>query len=217
MNNLFDRMRSGAEKAAFEADKLRRLSAAQSDLRGLRDEMNKAVNQIGRIAFDLHQRGQGGPPELSAACEAATAVLAQISTQEAEIERIRNEQFLEHGADAKDPSPLVCPVGHGPLAAGARYCQQCGQPGVPVAPVALIPCPTCGAALQPDARFYYNCGQPMPAADAAPQPPAAPARSETVRLDSTKPVAACPSCGTPVLDASESFCSTCGYPFKRAT
>ena len=71
MSSFFDKVRSGAGKAAFEADKLRRVTAAQSDLRGLREEMNRAVNLIGRVAFDLHQRGQDSPPELRAACDAA--------------------------------------------------------------------------------------------------------------------------------------------------
>ena len=64
MNSFFDKMRSGAGKAAFEADKLRRVTSAQAELRGLRDELQKAVAIVGRVAFDLHQRGQVGPPEL---------------------------------------------------------------------------------------------------------------------------------------------------------
>lgn len=216
MSSFFDKVRSGAGKAAFEADKLRRVTAAQSDLRGLREEMNRAVNLIGRVAFDLHQRGQDSPPELRAACDAAAAVLAQVSAKEADIERIRNEQYVESGAAAYDPSPLVCPAGHGPLPAGTRFCQQCGQPGTPPAPAALIPCPTCGASLQPDARFCYNCGQPLRPSPAPPAPaPNAPDQPETVRLGNAPPAAACPSCGAPVLDAGEAFCSTCGYPFKQ--
>ncbi len=226
MSSFFDKMRSGAGKAAFEADRLRRVTAAQSELRRLRDEMNRAVNLVGRVAFDLHQRGQAGPPELSAACDTAAAVLAQVSAQEAEIERIRNEQYVEPATAAYDPSPLVCPAGHGPLTPGARFCQQCGQPGVPPAAAPAIPCPTCGTPLQTDARFCFNCGQPMTPlpppklAPPAPAPPAPtdPTQPETVRLDSTKPTKlACPSCGEPVLSDTEAYCATCGYPLKRAT
>ena len=187
--------------------------------------MNRAVNLVGRVAFDLHQRGQTGPPELRAACDAAAAVLAQVSAQEAEIERIRNEQYVEPATAAYDPSPLVCPAGHGPLTPGTRFCHHCGQPGVPRAAVPTIPCPTCGTPLQPDARFCFNCGQPMtsspppPApAPTAPSPPPAPTdptQPETVRLGSAKPT--CPSCGEPVLNDAESYCATCGYPLKGAT
>jgi len=160
------------------------------------------------------------PPSLPAA-----AVLAQVSAQEAEIERIRNEQYVEPATAAYDPSPLVCPAGHGPLTPGTRFCHHCGQPGVPRAAVPTIPCPTCGTPLQPDARFCFNCGQPMtsspppPApAPTAPSPPPAPTdptQPETVRLGSAKPT--CPSCGEPVLNDAESYCATCGYPLKGAT
>lgn len=232
MSSFFDKMRSGAGKAAFEADKLRRTTAAQSELRRLRDEMNRAVNLVGRVAFDLHQRGQTSPPELRAACDAAAAVLAQVSAQEAEIERIRNEQYVEPASAAYDPSPLVCPAGHGPLTPGTRFCQHCGQPGVPPAAAPTIPCPTCGTPLQPDARFCFNCGQPMTSLPAPPPAPSAPAptapstpptptdptQPETVRLGGTKLAKlTCPSCGEPVLNDEESYCATCGYPLKRDT
>ena len=224
MNSFFDKMRSGAGKAAFEADKLRRVTSAQAELRGLRDELQKAVAIVGRVAFDLHQRGQVGPPELRAVCEQAAAALALINAKEEDIERIRAEQFVEPSFAAYQPGGgLICPAGHGPLPGVARYCQHCGQPGIsPAAPPAFA-CPTCNAPLEADARFCANCGQPL----AAPEPPAPeplrptdPNQPATVRLGdkgpaSTAPVTACPSCGTPLPSADAPFCVTCGYPLKR--
>ena len=139
MNNFFDKMRSGAGKAAFEADKLRRVTTAQAELRGLRDELQKGIALVGRVAFDLHQRGQIGPPELRAVCEQAAAALALINAKEEDIERIRAEQFVEPSFANYEPAgALLCPAGHGPLPGGARYCQHCGQPGIsPAAPPAI--------------------------------------------------------------------------------
>lgn len=229
MNNFFDKMRSGAGKAAFEADKLRRVTTAQAELRGLRDELQKSIALVGRVAFDLHQRGQVGPPELRTVCEQAAAALALVNGKESDIERIRAEQFVEPSFANYEPAgALLCPAGHGPLPGGARYCQHCGQPGIsPAAPPAFA-CPTCNAPLEADARFCANCGQPLAASPTPPAPPASPAppprltdpnQPPTVRLGgnpSAAAVATCPSCGAPTPDPDAPFCLTCGYPLQRA-
>lgn len=219
MNTFFDKMRSGAGKAAFEADRLRRITGVQSELRGLREEMNRALELVGRVAFDLHQRGQTGPPELRAACDAAVAVLAQISGKETELEAIRNEQYEEAAALYYTPAALLCPAGHGPLPGGARFCQHCGAPGVAGAAAASqAACPTCGTVVEPGARFCATCGQPIGAPPAPrPDPPRSldPNQPQTVPINS--PSRTCPSCGTPVTSPGALSCAACGYPFQRAT
>lgn len=216
MNNFFDRMRSGAGKAAFEADKLRRVTLIQNELRGLRDDYQKAIAQAGQVAFSLYQRGQITQPELRVTCDAAAAVLARISAQEADIERIRGEQFVESApGDAYDPAGLICPVGHGPLPVGARFCATCGQPGLaPAAPPARR-CPTCGDGLAADARFCANCGQAIALPDSrAPAPPL----PDTMQLGpaaSAPPAATCPSCRAPLSHPDAPFCDACGQTFGR--
>lgn len=222
MNTLFDKMRSGAGKAAFEADKLRRVTLIQSELRGLRDGFNKALGQAGTVALTVYQRGEINQPELRAACEQAAAVLAQVNAKEAEIERIRSEQYVEP-AITYPPGTLLCPAGHGPLPVGTRFCEHCGQPGVAPAPVAAAPaaalCPDCGQPLPPGARFCNNCGHPVGAAPAPPQPPAAipnPNLPETVRLSGPTAAVLCPSCGAARADSEAAVCATCGFTFAPA-
>ncbi len=219
MSSLFDRMRSGAGKAAFEADKLRRVTMLQSELRGLRDEMQEAVEMIGRVALDLHQRGQIGPPELRAACETAVAVLAQLEGKQREIEGVREETY----ATTEEGPALACPVGHGPLPVGAHFCQQCGQPGVASAPPAVARppgavCATCGGALEAEATFCPSCGQRRaPQPDSGPRRQPAAGQPDTVRLSGgPAPGLNCPSCGTPAPNAETPYCPTCGFPYKRA-
>ncbi len=233
MNTFFDKMRSGAGKAAFEADKLRRVTLLQSDLRGLRDEFQKLCGQAGQVAFSLHQRGQIGQPELQAVCDQLAALYRQIGDKETEAERIRNEPYIEAGVAPASPA-LLCPQGHGPIAPGARFCQLCGQPGAPAVAqaVSLPACATCGAALAPHAAFCANCGAPVGVRPSAPPPspgpppwpgstarPPTPGLPDTVHLgDSTTPAATalCPSCAAPLPDAGAPLCPTCGYPLGRA-
>jgi len=204
MNSFLDKMRSGAGKAAFEADKLRRVAGLQSDLRRLRSEMEEAMGSVGRVAFDLHQSGQVGPPQLRAVCEQAATVLAEIEAREAELDRVRNEQFVESYATADEPAPLLCPAGHGPLATGARFCPQCGQAGVAPMPPETEVCATCGSPLEVEARFCITCGRPRD-------------RQTTAELPRPPATRACPACGAAVPTPDTPFCATCGYPFKRAS
>jgi len=231
MNSFFDKMRSGAGKAAFEADKLRRVTLIQSELRGLRDEFQKLCAQAGQIAFSLHQRGQIGQPELRAVCEQLAALHRQIGDQEAEADRVRNEQYVDASAAPAGPT-LLCPQGHGPIPPGARFCQLCGQPGVSAGGWASAPaaiCATCGDALTPDSAFCANCGAPvggarpagpppLPPPAAAPPRPPTPDPSATVRLGGPGGAGApalCPSCAAPLTDPGAAACATCGYPLRR--
>jgi len=227
MNSFFDRMRSGAGKAAFEADKLRRIALLQNELRGLRDDFHKALGQTGQMAFDLYQRGQVTQPELRAACDVAAAVMAAINAREADVERTRNEQFIDPQLAA---APLLaCPMGHGPLPLGARFCQLCGQPGIdapPSPPPPAFCCPTCGEDVAADTLFCANCGQQFGPPAAPPAPPAAlgsaspPAIPATLRLGAVQPpapetAAHCPSCGAKPDRAEAVFCNVCGYRLQH--
>jgi hypothetical protein len=229
MNTFFDKMRSSAGKAAFEADKLRRVALIQSDLRGLRDEFQKLCAQAGQIAFSLHQRGQIGPPELQAICDQLAAVHRQMGDKEAEADRIRNEPYVDPGAAPAGPT-LLCPQGHGPIPPGARFCQLCGQPGAPAGGWASAPaggwtsapvCATCGDTLLPDAAFCANCGAPTGGRPAVPPPSSAlPPRPPTPGLPVTErlggsPAALCPSCAAPLADPGAPRCPTCGYSLQR--
>ncbi|MCL4266960.1 MAG: zinc ribbon domain-containing protein [Anaerolineae bacterium] len=192
MSDFFNRVRSGAGKAAFEADKLRRTQAIQLKIRSLNQETEKVYTQVGRVAYTLYQQEQVGQPELKAACDRLAAVFAQIAAHEQEIERIKAEVFVDT-AVAGIQYGHICPNGHGQIAPQDYFCQVCGAKAIDVPPPTGLACPHCHAPLQPGARFCANCGQSVPLAAA------------------TAPVSnPCPNCGAPLLpDAA--FCTECGH------
>jgi uncharacterized OB-fold protein len=199
MDNIFDKFRSGAEKAAFEADKLRRVTAVQGVLRSLKSDMEREIGQAGQVAFTLHQRQQISQPELLEACERLAAVHAQIQAREREIEAIRAETYE---ANANQPRyGRLCPNGHGPIPPQDNFCQKCGARAIEVPPPAGRQCPNCGVALAADARFCASCGQQLQ----APPPPAAVAPSQEN----------CPACGATLLPDAL-FCAECGHKVKSA-
>jgi ribosomal protein L40E len=81
------------------------------------------------------------------------------------------------------PSPHTCAQCEFELAAGARFCRECGAP-VPEPAVVARVCPACDATSSPTARFCRACGEPLGgdepttpvlAPPAATPPPPAPA------------------------------------------
>ena len=195
MSSLVDRFKSGAGKAAFEADKLRRVQSAQSAIKPLRADAERLTHEMGKLAYLLFTQGDITRPELIAAGEQLAEMHGRIAAAEAEVERIRAEEYVEPLSSTSSLSGLICPNGHGTLTGGASFCQTCGAAGVrpapppgvpPVAARPTMPCNQCGAALDLNARFCANCGTP---------------------------VERCASCNAPLL-ANAVFCAECGTPVE---
>ncbi len=188
MSSLVDKFKSGAGKAAFEADKLRRLQSAQSAIKPMRNDAERLFLEMGKMAYLLYTQGGITQPELRTAGDRLAAVHAQIAAAEAEVERIRSEEYIDPLASSYGLSGLICPKGHGTLAGGAAFCQICGAPGIQPAPpppaVATMPCRQCGSALSLDARFCPACGTS---------------------------VERCANCNAALL-ADALFCAECGTP-----
>ena len=161
MPGFFDKIKSGADKAAFEADRLRRVTQAQGALNKLKGELTTQVAAIGSRAVELYDGGALTQPELQELCQQMDGLRQQVADQENEIERIRQEKAPE--AVAAAPAPTATPAGrpcpncHAEVAAGVKFCPNCGSK-VDVAP-APATCPNCGAVVPAGSRFCPECGK----------------------------------------------------------
>jgi hypothetical protein len=157
MPGFFDKLKSGADKAAFEADRLLRLNQAQSAVKSVQRELEAEILELGRQALALHDAGTLTQPELLATCSEIDAKRQEVAAKEAEVERIRQEKPPEAGA----PAPEEPPEPAEPVHSGPSYTPPAQQqtPPQPVAPVAGgRTCPNCGTALPDDVRFCPECG-----------------------------------------------------------
>ena len=161
MPGFFDKIKSGADKAAFEADRLRRVTQAQSVLNKLKGELSTQVTAIGMRALDLHDGGTLAVPELEELLQQVGGLRMQVADQEAEIERIRQEKAPEGVAAAPAPTAVpagrICPNCNAEVAAGVKFCPNCGSK-VDVAPT-QITCANCGAVVPTGSRFCPECGK----------------------------------------------------------
>lgn len=158
MSSLVNRFKSSANKAAFEADKLRRGQVAQLSIRPLRSDVNRLYAEMGELAYQFYTQGEISQPELFIVGERLADAHAQIGAIEAEVERIRAEEYI-----APPPFDLVCPNGHGALEEDTSFCQECGAAGMkPVPPPpTTVPCRHCGHAVGLNMRFCPTCGTLM--------------------------------------------------------
>lgn len=149
MPSFLDKLKSGADKAAFEAERLVRVNQAQAAVRAAQRDLEEQTVALGREALALYDAGALAQQELLATCRSIDASRQQVATLEAEVERIRQEKPPEPGAQ---PEPEAAAAG---TAAAPLRAQ-------PVAPPEAVEqgqtCPNCGSALRAGIRFCPECG-----------------------------------------------------------
>lgn len=202
MPGLFDKLKEGASRAAFEADRMRRISQIQSAIGALKRQVEQRVRELGDKTLELYNAGQLTEPELVAFCDQKIAILqGQIAEKETEVEKIRQE------VPPQEPTPglygHICPKCKIKLPDGVTFCPRCGSKAEDVTPPPPSPtgltCPNCGAARVTEAAFCPYCGVKMEAA--------APTEATSVPT--------CPNCHTPLREGTV-FCPKCGTRIQMA-
>ena len=77
--------------------------------------------------------------------------------------------------------------------------------------MASLSCPDCGVRVQPEDLICFRCGANLPHASGSDDDLLTPTISQRF-ITPGDPLASCPRCGTPVSDAADVVCSTCGEP-----
>ena len=77
--------------------------------------------------------------------------------------------------------------------------------------MASLSCPDCGVKVQPEDLICFRCGANLPHAGNSDDDLLTPTISQRF-IAPGDPAASCPRCGTPVSDAADVVCTTCGEP-----
>ena len=77
--------------------------------------------------------------------------------------------------------------------------------------MASLSCPDCGVKVQPEDLICFRCGANLPHASNSDDDLLTPTISQRF-IAPGDPAASCPRCGTPVSDAADVVCTTCGEP-----
>lgn len=134
MQDLFENAKrvanSAVERAAWEADRLRRSTARQHDIDVAQRERVALLDQLANVVLDLERRGQLSQPPLEALAQRLKALEDEVNRAQVDLLAIRTEGY---------PS-----TSHGPV----------GQASIEETET----CPTCGQLNRRTAAYCNNCG-----------------------------------------------------------
>jgi DNA repair exonuclease SbcCD ATPase subunit len=141
MEDLFESAKRAAsnavERAAWEADKLRRVSERQKELELTRRERAAMMEQLVATVRDLEARGQITQPQLKSLAERLATLERDLANGQSDIQAIKNETYT--------PGSVSISV------------QRKGAPQ-PNSAGSTFPCPTCGRPVRSSAAFCSACG-----------------------------------------------------------
>ena len=154
MSDFFGKLKSGAGKVAFEAEKMNRLNRAKGELEKIKGQIQAQYSKLGEMYYT--QRGTSGVtgPAYDEICQAIASLGQQVEAKNEEIQRINAEAYAPQGAQpaaqpasataqpAPQPGPAqsVAPAASAPAAATTKFCPNCGTE----MPVVTKFCPNCG-------------------------------------------------------------------------
>ncbi len=229
---FLDQVRQGAQRTAWEAERVVRQNRANSAVGDARRDLDAQIFNLGKALLESYKGGAAPSIEAAPIYEQIQAQEARIAQLEQEAEAIKQEQPPQGAPSAPTAQqaytpPPPAPGAYVPPAQGGYGQPAPGAP--PTAPTGSYqPAGPAPAAYTPPAGAYQPTG-PAPAytpppsayAPTGPAPgPAAPAEGATattagdaVQAAATAmaaPVTECPNCHTPRADMSAAFCGECG-------
>ncbi|GAP15101.1 protein containg zinc-ribbon domain [Longilinea arvoryzae] len=153
MSDFFGKLKSGAEKVAFEADKMARLNKAKGDLEKIKDQIRAQYAKIGELYYTQRSTGEVTGPAYDEICQAIAALEEQARAKGEEVQRINIETYGPQASQpAAQPASSPAPVPPAPSVTSSP---------VPPAPAATKFCPNCGKEVQAGVKFCPDCGTNM--------------------------------------------------------
>ncbi len=144
MSDFFGKLKSGAGKVAFEAEKLARVNKAQGELGQLKRQVEAGFTKLGELYYHQYRYPGAGTPAFEDLCRQIEELEKQIEAKNIEIQQINAETY---GAPAPQPVPAPAPA-------------------APAAPAAEVPqtkvCPNCSREMAASVKFCPDCGTKMP-------------------------------------------------------
>ena len=147
MPDFLGKLKSGASKVAFEAEKLTRVNRAQGEAEKLKSQINSQYLKLGETVYEKFSKQEAIDPALVEACQAIAQLHQQVGLKNEEIAKIKAETFSASTA-APAPTPAESPT----------TSEAAAVTPAPQAQPEAKHCPNCGKEVQADEKFCKDCG-----------------------------------------------------------
>lgn len=155
MSDFFEKLKSGANKVAFEADKLARQNKAQGELNTLKHQKETLLLKLGELVYQQFLGQTAAAPEMDEICHSISDLENQLAAKEEEIKRISSEIF-----GGQPVTPLPAPQEAAPVPMPMPVPPAPVEPPPPAAPLTKF-CTNCGKEMPTTVKFCPDCGAKM--------------------------------------------------------
>src|SRR5215469_12046483 len=136
MQDIFENAKrvanTAVERAAWEADKLRRATARQREIELAQRERTTLIEQIASSLLDLDKRGQITQEPLKMLAQRLRTLDNEVNHGQDEVKAIRNETFqpgtvsITVTRQGIEEAQHACPTCGKPTRSNASFCSNCG-------------------------------------------------------------------------------------------
>jgi hypothetical protein len=123
---------TAVERAAWEADRMRRVADKQREVDLLQRERTTLIEQLASVVLDMEQRGQIPAGPLKSLAARMVALTTDVNRGVAEVQAIRTEQFqpgtvtISVQRKGETTGHLTCPTCGRSVRRSSNFCQACG-------------------------------------------------------------------------------------------
>jgi NADH pyrophosphatase NudC (nudix superfamily) len=119
MSDIFSKIRSGAGKVAFEADKVAHVKRIELDIGQLKRQVEGHYQRLGEVTYLALVNKEPEKPEVAEIYAKITDLVQRIAVKEEEIKKINAGTYQPESASQTQQAPGVSP--------GKRFCSNCGK------------------------------------------------------------------------------------------
>ena len=129
MSGIFGKLKTGASKAAFDADKLVRVRKAEGEIAQFKKQIDNLQERLGEITYLSYIHKEPQSQDAIDYCEKITELEQQVIVKQEEIKNIQAETFDQTGTPTSTPvtGSIKCPNCGKMNALNTKFCAECGN------------------------------------------------------------------------------------------
>ena len=170
MADFFGKLKSGAGKVAFDADKAVRVNRVQGEKGQLKKQIEALFMKLGEMTYQRFVKQEPESPAFAEMCQNIAELERQVKAKDEEIQKINAEVFAPQAAPAPaapapaaqaPAQPAPAPVSAAPVAPPTPMASTPAPDMPAVVPPVPMPEAAAAPATQPQTKFCPNCGKEM--------------------------------------------------------